>query len=138
MNTDLAKKANEANQTATEFSKLFYDHLDKKRHQLSRLYLDSAVATFDGNGTSGKEAIQKFYESLPASETVIASLDAQPMIDDATSNTILLMTSGITRLGNKQKSFQQTFVITAQGDKWKIVSDCFRIQDSLSTAALAK
>uniref|UniRef100_A0A182SAX2 NTF2 domain-containing protein n=1 Tax=Anopheles maculatus TaxID=74869 RepID=A0A182SAX2_9DIPT len=32
---------------------------------------------------------------------------------------------------NPSKPFQQTFMITAQGDKWKIVSDCFRLQDGI-------
>lgn len=27
------------------------------------------------------------------------------------------------------RPFQQNFMITAQGDKWKIVSDCFRLQE---------
>lgn len=30
------------------------------------------------------------------------------------------------------KSFQQIFIITAQGDKWKIVSDCFRLQEPVN------
>jgi len=32
---------------------------------------------------------------------------------------------------DKTKAFNQTSVITALGDKWKIVSDCFRVQELL-------
>lgn len=140
MNTSFSTKLDEVSRTATKFGELFYDHLDKKRHQLFRLYMDNAICVFNGNGTTGKDAIQKFYQDLPITETAIASLDAQPIVDELASNqnTILVMASGVMRLGNQQKSFQQTFVITAQEDKWKIVSDCFRIQDALSTAALQK
>lgn len=46
----------------------------------------------------------------------------------------MIMVSGNLRiLNNTAKQFQHTFMITAQGDKWKIVSDCFRIQDALSS-----
>lgn len=47
--------------------------------------------------------------------------------------TFIIQVSGIVKYQEKPpKSFQQNFVITAQGDKWKIVSDCFRLQEPLS------
>lgn len=104
---------------------------------MSRLYLDNATVVWNGNGTVGKDDIQKYFQELPTTEHSISTLDAQPIIDDATLNqrTILVMASGYFKLGsNGAKPFQQTFMITAQGDKWKIVSDCFRTQDGLSTA----
>lgn len=106
-----------------------------------RLYLDNAIVVWNGNGTNGKEAIQKFFLDLPTTEHSIVTLDAHPVIDDATLNqkTILVMVTGLIRLqNNPQKPFQQTFMITAQADKWKIVSDCFRIQDALSTGEKKK
>lgn len=105
--------------------------------QISRLYMDTAIVVWNGNATTGKDEIQKFFQDLPASEHSITTLDAQPVIDEATANqkTLLIMVSGMFRPQNsQQKQFQQTFMVTAQGDKWKIVSDCFRIQDALSTA----
>lgn len=103
---------------------------------MSRLYLDNGIVVWNGNGTTGKENIQKYFQDLPTTEHSVTTLDAQPIIDEATLNqkTILVMVSGYFKLGNNSsKPFQQTFMITAQGDKWKIVSDCFRIQDALST-----
>lgn len=107
---------------------------------MARLYLDTAVAVWNGNGTTGKDDIQKFFQELPSTEHTITTLDAQPVIDAAiTQKTLLIMVSGSSRIqGNQPKQFQQTFMITAQGDKWKIVSDCFRIQDALSTAEKKK
>lgn len=103
---------------------------------MSRLYLDNAIAIWNGNGTTGKENIQKFFQDLPTTEHTITTLDSQPVIDESVSNqkTLLIMVSGMFRVSNNPgKQFQQTFMVTAQGDKWKIVSDCFRIQDALST-----
>lgn len=106
------------------------------KQQISRLYLDNAIAVWNGNGTTGKENIQNFIQGLPSTEHTVTTLDAQPVIDDALSNqkTLLIMVSGMFRIqNNSAKQFQQTFVVTAHEDKWKIVSDCFRIQDGLST-----
>lgn len=108
---------------------------------MARLYHDNAVFVWNGNGTTGKDNIQKYFQELPSTEHSIATLDAQPVIDEATQNqkTFLCTVSGLFRLtGKPQKQFQQTFMITAQGDKWKIASDCFRIQDALSTNSSAK
>lgn len=130
-------KIDESSRTAEDFTKVYYESLDKKRHQMSRLYLDNAIAVWNGNGTTGKENIQTFIQGLPSTEHTVSTLDAQPVIDDALSNqkTLLIMVSGMFRIqNNSAKQFQQTFVVTAHEDKWKIVSDCFRIQDGLSTA----
>jgi len=141
MSAEFRAKVEESSRTAEEFTKLYYDSVDKKRHQMSRLYLDNAIVVWNGNGTTGKDNIQKYFQDLPSTEHNITTLDAQPVIDEATLNqkTLLVMVSGVFRLqGNSQKPFQQTFMITAQGDKWKIVSDCFRIQDALNTDKAAK
>lgn len=135
MNAALRSNIEESSRTAEDFTKLYYESLDKKRHQMSRLYLDNGVAVWNGNDITGKDNIQKFFESLPATEHTVVTVDAQPVIDEAVSSqrTLLLIVSGSIRVNNSSKPFQQTFMVTAQGDKWKIVSDCFRIQDALST-----
>lgn len=49
--------------------------------------------------------------------------------------TFIIQVCGIVKYQDKSpKSFQQNFVITAQGDKWKIVSDCFRLQEPLNNS----
>lgn len=48
--------------------------------------------------------------------------------------TFLIQVSGSVKYQDKpSKTFQQNFLITAQGDKWKIVTDCFRLQEPLNT-----
>lgn len=96
--------------------------------------MDTATFVFNGNGSSGTTKIKEFYQELPPSEHRLHSLDAQPVVDNAVSGqlTFLIQTSGMVKYEKKpERPFQQTFIITAQGDKWKIFSDCYRIQDEL-------
>ncbi|XP_058056957.1 NTF2-related export protein [Anopheles bellator] len=120
--------------TAEEFTKLYYESVDKKRHQMARLYMDNGILVWNGNGSSGKERIEKFFQELPRSEHTVSTLDAQPIVDESVSTqpTFLVQVSGTARFqDNPTKPFQQTFMITAEGDKWRIVSDCFRLQDGI-------
>lgn len=103
---------------------------------MSRLYLDTGLLVWNGNESLGKDNVQTYFQNLPSSQHTIVTLDAQPIIDDSISNqpTFLVQVSGnVAFQNNPIKPFQQTFMITAQGDKWKIASDCFRLQDALST-----
>ena len=45
-------------------------------------------------------------------------------------STVLLTTSGFVTFDAKKTGFQQTFIITIDGENWKIVSDTFRFQTS--------
>ncbi|XP_046997649.1 NTF2-related export protein [Schistocerca americana] len=128
-------KVDQACRTAEEFTKLYYESVDKRRHLMSKYYLDTGILSWNGNGTVGKDQIQKFYEQLPSTEHRLTSLDAQPVIDVAVSSqlTFVVQVSGFVKFQDKaQRPFQQNFVITAEGDKWKIVSDCFRLQEPVA------
>ena len=103
---------------------------------MNRLYLDSTIFVWNGNGACGKDNIQKYFNELPASVHTISTLDAQPIVDEAVGDqlTFLIQTGGIVKYADQpRKPFQQSFIITAQDDKWKIVSDCYRFQDALVT-----
>ncbi|RZB41724.1 NTF2-related export protein [Asbolus verrucosus] len=128
-------KIDQACRVAEEFTKLYYETSDKRRHLMSRLYLDSGLLAWNGNGINGNERIQKFFIDLPTSDHTINTLDAQPILDSAVNGqlTFMIQVSGTVKYQDRvPKSFQQNFIITAQGDKWKIVSDCFRLQEPLS------
>jgi len=126
------KTANaEAVITGQEFVKKYYEVLDKRRHTLSKLYLETGTLVWNGNSITGNEAIQAFLEQLPSSSHVIWSVDAQPLPDVAVSQqtTLLVAVGGQVRLKNIPRLFQQQFMLTAQENKWKVVSDCFRLQE---------
>jgi len=135
MEQDLKTKIDQACRTAEDFTKLYYSSLDKQRYHISRLYLDSGVLIWNGNGIEGKDNIQKFWiEELPPSDHNILTLDAQPITGPAVADqlTFLVKVSGQVRYQDKAgRPFNQNFLITAVGDKWKIVSDCFRMQEVL-------
>lgn len=57
-------------------------------------------------------------------------------LEAATQLTFLIKVGGQVKYEEKNvKSFNQTFLITAVGDKWKIVSDCFRTQEIMESAS---
>lgn len=47
---------------------------------MSRLYLDSGLLSWNGNGIRGHEQIQKFIIDLPTSDHSLVTLDAQPIL----------------------------------------------------------
>lgn len=107
---------------------------------MEKFYMNDGLLVWNGNGSQGKEAIQKFFQELPASSHQLTTLDIQPiMADDPSTKIFIIQTSGMVKFDEKpQKPFQQTITITNQSDKWKIVSDCFRLQDALAQQEQAK
>ncbi|XP_026286532.1 NTF2-related export protein [Frankliniella occidentalis] len=132
----LKDKIRNACNVAEEFTKLYYESIDRMRHQLSRHYIDTAVLVWNGTGSVGKDQIQKFLEALPSSQHTVTSLDCQPVLEEAVAGqfTLLIQAAGHVHFGSGEtKPFQQTFLITAAADKWKIVSDCFRLQEPIES-----
>lgn len=72
-------KIDQASKAGEDFAKLFYETLEKRRHLLGNLFLDTANLVWNGNPHSGKTDISRFYESLPACETELVAIDAQPI-----------------------------------------------------------
>lgn len=97
--------------------------------------MNNAVFVWNGNGVIGQENIQKFVSELPTTAHTVNTLDAQPIIDEAVGGqrTYAVHTAGLLKYINQSNAyrFQQSFIITAQEDKWKIVSDSYRVQDAL-------
>ncbi|CAH0578101.1 unnamed protein product [Chrysodeixis includens] len=126
------KAIEKACETAEEFTRVFYKQVDNSRHLTSKLYLDTALLVWNGNGITGSDKIQKFLMELPSSNHVLKTLDAQPIADSLVANKLsyLIQACGEVSYQNEddQKPFQETFVIVAVDSKWKIVSDCFRFQ----------
>lgn len=99
--------------------------------------MDNAVAIWNGNGLNGNNNIQDFIQKLPSTSHRVLTFNAQPIVDEMApnQNAIMILVSGKIQHFNSTTNdhhFQQTFLIYAQEDKWKIASDCFRMQDALS------
>ncbi|EAT38927.1 AAEL009223-PA [Aedes aegypti] len=96
---ELRIKIDTAGRMEEEITKLYNEKVAKKRHQITRLYMP---------------------------ENIMNTLVAQPMIGAVSSQlTLIIKVSGTVNFQeNYTKPFQKTFTVTAQGDKWKIASDC--------------
>ncbi|XP_075813005.1 NTF2-related export protein 2 [Microtus pennsylvanicus] len=126
----------QACRAAEEFINVYYETMDKRRHAIVRMYLDTATLIWNGNVVTGHEALSNFFETLPSSEFLVNVLDCQPVNEQATQSqtTILVVTSGAVKFdGNRKHFFNQNFLLTAHSTTnntmWKIASDCFRFQD---------
>ncbi|EAT34235.1 AAEL013497-PA [Aedes aegypti] len=92
--------------------------------------MDNGLLVWNGNDANGKDNIQKYFQELPRSEHIINTLDAQPIIDAVSSQlTFIIQVPGTANFqDNPTERFQKS---TAQDDKWKFASDCFRLQDAI-------
>ncbi|EDV99104.1 NTF2-related export protein [Drosophila grimshawi] len=132
MNSDLKSKIEACCRTAEDFTRLYYATLDNRRAQMGLLYLDGANLSWNGNGAQGRETIEKFLKELPTSRHQMTTLDAQPILDPSVGEqrTYTILASGTVKFADHPvRNFQQSFLITAENDKWKIFSDCYRIQE---------
>lgn len=133
---DFKTYVDQACKAAEEFVNVYYTTMDKRRRLLSRMYMGTATMVWNGNAVSGQDSLSEFFEMLPSSEFQINVVDCQPVHDEATPSqtTVLVVICGSVKFeGNRQRDFNQTFILTAQASPnntvWKIVSDCFRFQD---------
>eukprot|EP00118_Oscarella_pearsei_P004360 m.18517 g.18517 ORF g.18517 m.18517 type:complete len:137 (+) comp27673_c0_seq3:339-749(+) len=121
-----------ASSAGQEFVKIFYDTIDKKKHLIAHLYTSMSSVVWNGNSSTGVEAVTSFLQSLPSSSHVLTSLDCHPIPEVASpgQTSILVATEGMVKYeGNKERPFSQNFILTSQSGVWKIVSDCFRFTD---------
>jgi len=133
LNPELKDKINLAAKASEEFTKLYYDHVDNKKAGLSKLYMDNGLLVYNGNGFNGKDAITKFIMELPTTKHDLTTIDAQPILDNA-GQAVLIQVSGTVKIGQgggRSRAFQQTFTLTAENNKWKVVTDTFRLQDGI-------
>ncbi|KAF4527751.1 hypothetical protein B566_EDAN013159 [Ephemera danica] len=76
--------------------------------------------------------MDQFLPSLQSSP-IICCLLMSPDLAVGGNITLNLLVAGLVRYSDLRPTpFTQDFMITAQEDKWKIVSDCFRLQEDLS------
>ncbi|KAI3351943.1 hypothetical protein L3Q82_020765 [Scortum barcoo] len=102
---DFRTHADQSCRYSEEFVNIYYDCMDKKRRVRCVIHYQSALSSFTEQATQGQ-------------------------------TTLLVVTGGTVKFeGNKQRFFNQNFLLTAQASPnndqpvWKIASDCFRFQD---------
>ncbi|EAT37137.1 AAEL010849-PA [Aedes aegypti] len=71
---ELRTKIDAACRMEEEFTKLYNEKVAKKRHQMTRLYMDNGLLVWNGNGANGKDNIQKYFQELPRFEYIMNTL----------------------------------------------------------------
>lgn len=90
------------------------------------------MVVWNGNDRTGLVNIANFYQSFPGSEHEVLSLDCQPVADSQGQRTVLVACQGQVKYDAKQEvPFAQHFLLTKQGEVWKVASDRFRFLDQL-------
>lgn len=125
-NTDMTLKITQACESGTKFAKLFYEKLDKHRHAVGQLFHESASLVWNGNQINSKNNIIEFYGKLPTVETNLESIDAQPTTFFNEQAKILVLCAGTMKIARRNFSFTETFILQAENNVWKIISDTYR------------
>jgi len=116
---------------ATKFTKLYYDALDKRRAQVSKMYTGAACLVWNGTAMAGQEQIHAFLTNLPPTDHNVTCFDASPVPERISggSKTILIQAAGTVRYNERNRMFSQTFILSTENDLLKIASDRFRFID---------
>ena len=87
---------------------------------------------WNGHPKTGSVDIASFYQSLPGSEHTVSGFDCQPVQDEQGQRSVLVVCQGVVKFdGQNEELFSQNFILTKQGEVWKVGSDCFRFLDQL-------
>ena len=124
-----ALRLSQACDDGKKFADLFYEKLDKGRHQMSTLFHDSAVLLWNGNHLQTKANILPFYEGLPTVETNLFAIDAHPVLDAASGaqTSIAVVCNGRMKFANNNwMAFTESFLLTAENNVWKVLTDTYR------------
>ncbi|XP_012860594.1 NTF2-related export protein 1-like [Echinops telfairi] len=124
---DFKTYVDQACRAAEEFVAIYYTAMDKRRRALPRPYVGTATLVWNGNAVAGQESLSEFFEMLSSSEFQINVIDRHPVHDEATPSqtTVLVVIGGTVKFeGNKQRDFNQNFILTAQASPSNTVWDC--------------
>ena len=103
---------------------------------ISGFYSDTSFVVWNGHPKTGSTEIASFYQSLPGSQHSVSAFDCQPVQDGQDGqgqSSVLVVCQGTVKFdGQKEEElFSQNFILSKQGEVWKVGSDCFRFLDQL-------
>ena len=100
---------------------------------ISGFYSDTSFVVWNGHPKTGSTEISTFYQSLPGSQHTVSSFDCQPVQDGQGQSSVLVVCQGVVKFDGHREDepFSQNFILSKQGEVWKVGSDCFRFLDQL-------
>ena len=98
---------------------------------MSGLYSSKSVVIWNGNMKSGSSNIMEFYLSLPGSNHRLTTFDCQPVLSSSATTSVMVCCRGSVKFDGQpsEKLFSQNFLLSKEGEVWKVVSDCFRFSN---------
>ncbi|GAA98084.1 hypothetical protein E5Q_04766 [Mixia osmundae IAM 14324] len=116
-------------EVAQQFVTYYYQVFDADRSNLSALYRDQSMLTFESASTQGTTAITEKLKGLPFQKVQhnVSTLDAQPTGPDHRS--ILVQVTGqlVVDDGANPLQFSQAFVLNPEGSSYYVYNDVFRL-----------
>ncbi|KHJ87761.1 nuclear transport factor 2 domain protein [Oesophagostomum dentatum] len=121
--TEADKQDEKICKEASDFTKIFYDAMDRKRDKINYLYCDSgSTLVWNGNPVSGSDNIFRFISSLPETDHHLVSVDVQQINAGLPGSPDLLTvtTAGNVTLGGTMHGFTHTFILMVEDGKYKM------------------
>ncbi|KAI0045077.1 nuclear transport factor 2 [Auriscalpium vulgare] len=117
------------NAIAKQFTDFYYTTFDTARANLSSLYRDSSMLSFEGSQIQGVAAINEKLTSLPFErvEHKVTTLDAQPSSLGVAS--LIVSVTGLLLVDDSQNplQFSQVFQLIPDGGSYYVFNDIFRL-----------
>ncbi|RKP26141.1 hypothetical protein SYNPS1DRAFT_22032 [Syncephalis pseudoplumigaleata] len=117
------------NSVAQSFTQFYYNTFDANRAQLTPLYRDHSMLTFEGAPLQGVAPIVEKLTNLPFQKVQhkVTTMDAQPA--DPQGNGIIVMVTGQLMIDDNEhpQPFSQTFHLIRDGDSYYVFNDIFRL-----------
>ncbi|BFZ65152.1 Nuclear transport factor 2 [Saitoella coloradoensis] len=117
------------NALAVQFTDFYYNTFDTDRSQLTALYRDHSMLSFEGAQIQGTAAIVEKLASLPFARVKhrISTRDAQP--SSPSSGGVLVMVTGELQIDDETTTqrYSQVFHLVPEGGSYYVFNDVFRL-----------
>ncbi|KAI9018052.1 hypothetical protein CLU79DRAFT_761468 [Phycomyces nitens] len=117
------------NTVSKAFVEFYYKTFDQNRQDLTPLYRESSMLSFEGQQTVGAAGIIEKLAGLPFQKVGhrISTIDAQPA--DFERGSILVAVTGLLLIDEEQnpQMFSQTFHLIPEGGSYWVFNDIFRL-----------
>ncbi|CAF9921742.1 MAG: Nuclear transport factor 2 [Gomphillus americanus] len=112
---------------AKEFVGFYYNTFDSDRSQLTALYRDTSMLTFESSATQGAAAIGEKLANLSFTNVkhVVTTLDAQPSVNNGI---VVLVTGQLQTEGEERPmNYTQVFQLLPEGETYYVHNDVFKL-----------
>ncbi|CAD5113171.1 DgyrCDS2360 [Dimorphilus gyrociliatus] len=121
-----------ADETGLKFVELFYEAMDRQRHNLNKFFLPMSEMVWSGEKVTG-DNISKYFEKFPTSKHNVECVDAQPITCAAERSgkpsTIVSVSGTVSFNDDKLKLFSSQFILIAENNTWKVLNSSIRLFD---------